>query len=130
MQPARTTRAACAGLAGALTPLAAQAQTAAPAVAQALQVLAGLALVLVLIGLTAWGSRRLQAFKPHGRGRLRIVDALPLGTRERLLLVEVDGARVLLGVSAGRISALHAFGAGGGADFGATLAAARAPEAA
>lgn len=77
-------------------------------VAAVLQVVAGLAVVLGLFGLTAWLLRRLGAVKAGGRaGALRIVDSLALSARDRLVLVEVAGERVLLGLSPGRISALH-----------------------
>jgi flagellar protein FliO/FliZ len=97
--------------------------------AHALQVVAGLALVLALIAASAWGARRLQVFRPQGRGRIRVLESLPLGTRERLLLVAVDEQRVLLGVSPGRIATLHAFAPGpASGDFEQALAlAARAP---
>lgn len=101
-----------------------------PVAGQALQVVLGLAVVLALIGLTAWASRRLHGFKPHGRGRIRVLEALPLGTRERLLLVEVDDTRVLLGLSAGRIATLHAFSPGARPEFATALAAAGSREAA
>jgi flagellar protein FliO/FliZ len=73
-----------------------------------------LALGLVL-GL-AWGAiwllkkvqdRQLGLDKDSpGRGDIRFVRSLPLGQRERIALVEVDGERMLLGVTAGGISLL------------------------
>ena len=77
---------------------------------QALQVVLGLLVVLGMIVAAAWAARRLQAIRPQGRGRIRIIEGLAVGTRDKLLLVEVDGRRVLLGMSPGRITALHAFG--------------------
>lgn len=96
---------------------------------QAVQVVAGLAIVLVLIGCAAWATRRLQGLRPQSRGRIRIIEALPVGARERLLLVEVDERRVLLGMCPGRIATLHAFGAGEAPVFtDALAAAAKAPD--
>jgi hypothetical protein len=37
------------------------------------------------------------------------VEGLAVGTRDKLLLIEVDGQRVLLGMSPGRIATLHTF---------------------
>lgn len=73
-----------------------------------LQVVAALALVLVLIGGLAYVAQRMR-LGPQATGRhLRIVDALALGPRERLMLVEVDGERVLIGIAGGRLERLHA----------------------
>lgn len=40
------------------------------------------------------------------RGDIRFVRSLPLGQRERVVVVEIDGERMLLGVTAGGISLL------------------------
>ena len=79
---------------------------------QLLQVFAGLGVVLVLIALAAWATRRLNNVRPQGTGRIRIIEGLSVGAREKLLLVEVDEHRVLLAMCPGRIETLHAFGAG------------------
>lgn len=94
----------------ALAPQAALAASPTPVAAgQAVQVAAGLALVLLLIAAAAWAARRLQGLRPHGHGRIRILEGLAVGAREKLLLVEVDGSRVLLGMCPGRIATLHTF---------------------
>jgi flagellar protein FliO/FliZ len=41
-----------------------------------------------------------------GRGEIRFIRSLPLGQRERVALIELDGERMLLGVTAGGISLL------------------------
>ena len=79
---------------------------------QALQVVVGLLIVLGLIVAAAWGARRLQAIRPQGSGRLRVIEGLAVGSREKLLLVEVDGRPVLLGLCPGRIATLHPFSFG------------------
>jgi flagellar protein FliO/FliZ len=78
-------------------------------IGQAVQVILGLTLVLAMIVAAAWGARRLQAIRPQGRGHIRILEGLAVGTRDKLLLIEVDGQRVLLGMSPGRIATLHTF---------------------
>ncbi|MEQ8496706.1 MAG: flagellar biosynthetic protein FliO [Gammaproteobacteria bacterium] len=80
-----------------------------PGAGKALQVFAGLAIVLALIAAATWAARRLQGFRPQGRGHIRIVEGLAVGTREKLLLIEVDDQRVLLGMCPGRIQTLARF---------------------
>ena len=76
---------------------------------QALQVLAGLGIVLALIAAVAWMTRRLHRFRPQGGGHIHIIEGLSVGAREKLLLVQVGECRVLLGMCPGRIETLHAF---------------------
>lgn len=71
---------------------------------QALLVLVG---VVGLIILLAFVLRRIKLFSPRGGGVIRVVGTLPLGTRERLLLVQVSGEQILLGISPGGINKLH-----------------------
>ena len=90
---------------------------------QALQVLAGLAIVLALIAAVAWLTRRLHRLRSPGSGHIRIIEGLSLGAREKLLLIQVDGRRVLIGMCPGRIATLHAFPADEQPlNFGQTLA--------
>lgn len=68
----------------------------------------GLVLVLLAFLCVVYVLKRL----PGGggvtsRGHLKIVDALALSTRERLLLVKVADTYLVLGVSSGAINALH-----------------------
>ncbi|MDW8467973.1 MAG: flagellar biosynthetic protein FliO [Burkholderiales bacterium] len=72
-----------------------------------LQALAALALVLAAIGAAAWLARRLQGMGAAARGApLALRGALAVGPRERVVLVEVEGVRLVLGVAPGRVSAL------------------------
>ncbi len=73
---------------------------------QFLQVLAGLAIVLALIAAATWAARRVQGWRPQGGGHIRVIEGLAVGTREKLLLVEVDDRRVLIGMCPGRMQAL------------------------
>jgi len=86
-------------------------------IGQALQVVLGLFVVLGMIVAAAWAARRLQAIRPQGSGHIRIVEGLAVGTRDKLLLIEVDGERVLLGMSPGRIATLHTLGASSAPQF-------------
>jgi len=70
-------------------------------------VLTVLALVLVLV--LAWLAIRLLAHLGKGtlnNGRIKLTHTLPLGARERLILVECDDVSYLLGVTANGISVI------------------------
>lgn len=69
-----------------------------------LQMVLGLGLVLGVIFLLAWGVRRLSHLQPAGK--MKVVATLPLGTRERAMLIEVGERQILLGVAPGRVSLL------------------------
>lgn len=71
---------------------------------------AALAFVLLLAWLLIRGWRRLQSFGGRGMAddgeALRFVRALPVGSRERVVLLDHAGERWMLGVTAGGISLL------------------------
>jgi len=77
--------------------------------AELLQMLLSLAGVVALILLAGWLGRRLQARGRPGGRRLRCVEAISLGGRERVLLLDADGKRLLLGVGAGGVRTLHVY---------------------
>lgn len=66
----------------------------------------GLLVVLALVIGFSWLLRRYALPRD---GMIRVLGGLPLGTRERLLLIEVDDVRLLIGVTAQRIETLHTF---------------------
>lgn len=86
-----------------------------------------LAVVIALAWLSLRLLRsRLQPRASPGRGDevLRFVRALPVGTKERIVMVEYRGARWMLGVTAGGISTIAHWPAQGGPttpDAGATV---------
>lgn len=73
------------------------------------QLTLGLVAVLALAVGLSWLLRRYALPRD---GLIRVIGGLPLSNRERLLLVEVDGARLLLGVTAQQIQTLHVFAPG------------------
>lgn len=97
----------------------------ADAVANLGAMVGGLAIVIVCIFALAWLARRFswtRFLAQRSDGPIRMLGSLSLGTRERLLLVEVEGRRILLGVTPGEISRLDAAPDGArGADFDAAL---------
>lgn len=93
-------------------------------IGQTLVVLAAIVAALFALGYLARRVPGLAA-RTGTRGALKLVDALSLGARERIVLVEVDGERLVLGVSPGRIERLHVSAAGAvpaATRFGAALA--------
>ncbi len=75
--------------------------------AQLGQLAIGLLLVVGLIFLLAWLLRRVQRMAPRGGQVIKLVATQALGPRDRLVLVQVGGEQILLGLSAGRITPLH-----------------------
>lgn len=88
----------------------------APAVAEAAptpaggfaQVTLSLGLVLAAVFAAAWLMKRLRGTRFGAAGEIRVVAEQPLGSRERVVLIEVGGERLLVGVAPGCVRALHA----------------------
>lgn len=59
-----------------------------------------------IIGL-AWLLRRVVRFNHGANGQLRILGGLSVGSRERIVLVQVGKAQLLVGVAPGRVQTLH-----------------------
>lgn len=80
---------------------------AAPASATSmLTVLLSLALILGGFVALAWAARR---YLPGmgTQGAVKVVGSTPVGARERVVVVEVDGTWLLLGVGGGNVRLLH-----------------------
>ncbi|MEO7806684.1 MAG: flagellar biosynthetic protein FliO, partial [Steroidobacteraceae bacterium] len=71
------------------------------------QVTLALLLVLGAVFGVAWLIRRLRSLTLGGTQTIEVVAQVGLGARERAVLVKVAGEHVLLGVSPGRVTALH-----------------------
>jgi len=67
----------------------------------------GLLLVLVIFMACVLAVRKLRGGPLTGPEKLRVVGALALGMREKIILLQVGKKQVLLGVSPGRIQTLH-----------------------
>jgi flagellar protein FliO/FliZ len=81
--------------------LAAETARAAPTVGMAdlSGVILSLLLVVGFIFAAAWVVRRMPLGMGRGSGPLKVLAALPLGPRERLVLVEARGEELLIAVS-------------------------------
>lgn len=77
--------------------------------ASLLNVMFGLGFILVLIFALAWLARRMTQGGLMNASHIKVVAALPLGTRERLVVVDVGGQQMLLGITTTNISTLHVF---------------------
>jgi flagellar protein FliO/FliZ len=91
-----------------LLPANALAQGQGAPVAELLQGVLGLTLVLLAVLGGAWLLRRTSRSSGSGSAGLRIVAAVGVGARERVVVVEVGGVWLVLGVAPGRVNALHA----------------------
>lgn len=88
-----------------------------------LQYLLSFALVIALLLGSLWALRKLQSggglMGAKADARLKIVETLSIGPRQKIALVQIDGQDVLLGVTAQAITALHSSNrAGTGAAVG------------
>ncbi|SFK19520.1 flagellar biosynthetic protein FliO [Methylophaga sulfidovorans] len=72
-----------------------------------LQTLFGLLLVLACIVAVAWLLKRTNHFHAAANGKLKVIAGIPLGTRERVILVQIGEEQLLLGVTAQQINTLH-----------------------
>ncbi|WP_394392244.1 flagellar biosynthetic protein FliO [Shewanella woodyi] len=68
-----------------------------------LNMMGGLIVVLVLIFVLAYIVKRLNLV-PASNGVLKMVAATPLGQREKVVLIEVEGQQYLLGVTAQQVN--------------------------
>lgn len=77
--------------------------------ADILSVGGSLALVIAAIMLCGWLYSRGQNLRVRGGGIINIVANQPLGPKERILLIEVAGKQLIVGVTASQVSKLHVF---------------------
>jgi flagellar protein FliO/FliZ len=72
-----------------------------------LNTLSGLLVVLAVIVGAAWLFKRYGQFSMGGKGMVRVLGGASVGSRERVVVVEVEDTRVLLGVAPGQVRMLH-----------------------
>ncbi len=103
-----------------LAPLAAHADTARPFAAPSVvnsvapsgigslgQVTLSLAIVLAVIFAAAWAMKRMRGFGKTAGTALDVLADLPLGQKERAVLIRCGSTQILLGVAPGRVTTLH-----------------------
>ncbi|MDO9425041.1 MAG: flagellar biosynthetic protein FliO [Methylobacter sp.] len=67
----------------------------------------GLLIVLGIFFLCVWGMRKLSGLAVNSTEKMRVVGGLSLGMREKVILLQVGKKQLILGVTPGRIDALH-----------------------
>ena len=83
-------------------------QSSAPVSAEPLLQVSGALIAIIALILAAWLVKRLGfAPKRTGVNGLKISASASLGARERVVVVDVEDARLVLGVTAGQINLLH-----------------------
>ena len=71
-----------------------------------LQVMPGLGAVLALIAVCAWIAKRIGPGRIAGGQAIKFVASQSVGSRERVVIVEVNQQWLVLGVAPGRVSTL------------------------
>lgn len=69
----------------------------------------GLVAVIALIFGCAWIVRRMGGMTGGNTRAIKVVSVMPMGTRERVALIEVGGTQILVGVTPSTIRTLHVF---------------------
>ena len=72
-----------------------------------MQVTLGLLFVLALIAGLAWSLSRLRGIAPAAGSPVKVIGAAAVGTRERVVVVEVGGQWLVVGVASGGVTLLH-----------------------
>lgn len=91
----------------AASPIVAAAPGAGPAAGGVASVTLALLVVLAAIFAFAWLARRVRGFGNRSGNALDVIAEMPLGPKERAVLLKVGTEQVLIGVAPGRVSALH-----------------------
>lgn len=69
----------------------------------------GLAAVIALIFGCAWLVRRMNGLAGLNSQLMKVVAVMNLGTRERIVLLDVGGKQILVGITPSTIRTLHVF---------------------
>lgn len=82
-------------------------QPATPGAGGLAQVTLALLLVLVAVFAVAWVVRRMRGFGNRVGGAIDVLADIPLGQKERAVLLKVGQKQILVGVAPGRVNTLH-----------------------
>lgn len=72
-----------------------------------LQLVFGLLIVVLCIFALAWFSKKMNRFNSSSDDALKIIGAISMGSRERIVHLQIGEEQLLIGVSPGRINTLH-----------------------
>ena len=90
----------------ATAPAAAQDPAAPMGAGSLLQVFAGLVFVLLLVMGAAWALRRIGRVPGMSNQAIKLLGAASVGSRERVVLLEVAGTWIVVGVAPGQVRSL------------------------
>jgi flagellar protein FliO/FliZ len=76
------------------------------ATASILKMIVGLAVVLGVMALFAWGAKRFLPNTGHHAGVVKVIGGTSVGTRERVVVLEIADRWIVVGVANGQVSAL------------------------
>lgn len=86
-----------------------------PSAIDAFQYAGSFVLVIALLLALLWSLKKLQAnalFKGRPEARVRIVETLSLGPRQKIALLRLNDSEVLIGITAQQMTALGQWPAG------------------
>ena len=72
-----------------------------------LKLTGGLLLVVAIIFVLAWLVKRFNLGQQSQGGLIKIVSGVSIGTRDRIVLLQVGEEQILVGLTPGRIEKLH-----------------------
>jgi len=72
-----------------------------------MNMLMGLGLVLAIIFFMAWIVRRMGGMQVMGSQKIKLLGGMSLGAREKVVLVQIENKRLVLGVAQGQVNTLH-----------------------
>ncbi len=75
-------------------------------VAQVFLVLAG---IIILIFACTYFLKRFTLLGKHSSGTIKLLYTMPIGTREKILLIQAGETQLLVGACAGQLRTLHVF---------------------
>jgi flagellar protein FliO/FliZ len=76
------------------------------------KMLAGLAIVLLVLALITWAMKKFMPGVTGQQSAIRVVGGVSVGSRERVVVLEVAGRWIVVGVAAGQVSGLANLEAG------------------
>lgn len=71
------------------------------------QLFSGLFVVILSIVIVVWLIKRLGRFSYSGQQTVNVIGGVSLGTREKIVLIEIGNEQLLIGVAPGQVSMLH-----------------------
>ena len=72
-----------------------------------LKLTGGLILIVALILLLAWRVKKFNPNQKSPTGLIKIIAGLSIGTRDRIVLLQIGEEQILVGLTPGRIEKLH-----------------------